>query len=147
MKYIVFLFMFLGVVNAQEHKAVFDCSSDDAYFILSRMNLIEKTMLMIENNGDTSKFAITLHGGCVAMVSKAYEDIVDDADVNYIKQARETLTRLSKRENLEIVVCAMSLDANAIDKDEVSPFIRISKNSFIDTISYQNRGYAMMTFK
>ena len=45
-----------------------------------------------------------------------------------------------------IIVCAISLHANAIDKTEVLPFIQISKNSFIDTIGLQNQGYALMTF-
>jgi hypothetical protein len=36
---------------------------------------------------------------------------------------------------------------NAIEEKEVLPFIQISKNSFIDMIGFQNKGYALMTFK
>ena len=147
MKYIVFLFIFLGTVQAQEYKAVFDCSSEDPRYILSRMNLVEKTMTMIESNGDKADFALTLHGGCVPMVSNAYGEIVDDQDMIYVKKAQETLMRLSKREGVKVVVCAMSLENNGIERDEVVPFVEISKNSFIDTIGFQNRGYAIMTFK
>jgi len=147
MRHIALLVIFFAMVQAQEYKAVFDCSSEDPRYILSRMNLVEKTMTMIESNGDKVNFALTLHGGCVPMVSKAYDEIVDDQDMIYVKKAQETLERLSKREGVKIVVCAMSLENNGIERDEVLLFVDISKNSFIDTIAYQNRGYAIMTFK
>jgi len=65
----------------------------------------------------------------------------------YVKRAQETITRLAKEKGVEIVACAMSLDANALEQKDVLPFIRISEDSFIDTIAYQNSGYAVMTFK
>lgn len=147
MKYMVVLLITLRLLHAQEYKAVFDCSSNDAQFIMSRMNLIDKTMQMIEKRSETAKFAITLHGGCVPMVSRTYSEVIDDSDVLFIRQAQEALIRLSKNKNIEIVACAMSLDSNAIEKSDVLPFVRISENSFIDTIRYQNHGYAIMTFK
>jgi len=147
MRYIVLLLMLLGVVQAKEYKVVFDCSSSDARFILSRMNLVEKTMMMIEKNGDQVNVVLTLHGGCVPMVSKEYSEVVADEDLIYVKKAQETITRLSKKENIEIVSCAMSLEGNGLEKEDVLSFVRISDNSFIDTIEYQNRGYAIMVFK
>ena len=147
MKYLVLALILLAAVQAREHKAVFDCSSGDQYYIASRMNLIETTMNIIKRNGDKVKFALTLHGECVPMVSKEYGEIVEDKDMAYVKKAQESLVRLSKKEGFEIVVCAMSLENNAISQDEVLPFIRISEDSFIDTIAYQNRDYAIMTFK
>ena len=147
MKHMVFLFIFLGVIHAQEYKTVFDCSSEDPRYILSRMNLIEITMMMVESSGDKADFALTLHGGCVPMISQEYSEVVDDQDIIYVKKAQETLIRLSKRKGFVVVACAMSLRNNALDEDDVLPFVHISKNSFIDTIAYQNRGYALMTFK
>lgn len=139
--------MFLGALQAQEYKAVFDCSSGDARFILSRMNLIELTAQMIEKRGDKTSFALTLHGGCVPMASKEFREVVWDEDAIYIQKAQETITRLSKRKDFEIVACAMSLENNGLEQEDVLPFVRISPNSFIDTIGYQNDGYALMTFK
>jgi len=147
MRYVLWSLIFLGVLQAQEYKSVFDCSASDARYISSRMSLIEKTMQMIEKEGDTPKFALTLHGDCVAMVSSVYTDIVDDTDLVYIKKAQDSISRLAKKKDMEIVVCAMSLAANGIEKEEVLPFVSISKNSFIDTIGYQNLGYAIMSFK
>jgi intracellular sulfur oxidation DsrE/DsrF family protein len=147
MKQIAILFMLVGIAQAQDYKAVFDCSSGDARFILGRMNLIEITMLMIEKRGDKAHFALTLHGGCVPMISKEYGEVVYDEDQPYIQKAQETITRLSKRKGFEIVACAMSLENNGLEQEDVLPFVRISPNSFIDTIGYQNDGYALMTFK
>lgn len=146
-KYIFLLIGLVSFMQAQEYKSVFDCSSNNARFVMTRMNLIERTMNMIEKDGDTANFVITLHGGCVPMVSDVYDEIVPDEDMLYIKKAQESVIRLSKNKKVKIIVCAMSLNANAIDQNEVLPFIKISKNSFIDTIGLQNKGYALMTFK
>lgn len=136
-----------AVLNAQEYKAVFDCSSDDARYIHSRISLVEKTLQLIEEQGGKATFAITVHGGCFPIVSRNYDEFVANEDILYIQKAQEAMKRLSEEKNVEIVACAMSLKANDVDTREVLPFIRLSKDSFIDTIGYQNKGYAVMTFK
>ena len=146
-RYFMIIIVTLGILQAEEYKAVFDCSSDNASYIKSRMWLVGKTLDMIEKKGDTAKFVITLHGGCVSMVSKLYDEIVDEADEADIKKAQEYLGELVKKKKVKVIACAMSLNANAIETKEVLPFVVISDNSFIDTIYYQNRGYALMTFK
>ena len=146
-RYFMIIIVTLGILQAEEYKAVFDCSSDNASYIKSRMWLVGKTLDMIEKKGDTGKFVITLHGGCVSMVSKLYDEIVDEADEADIKKAQEYLGELVKKKKVKVIACAMSLNANAIETKEVLPFVVISDNSFIDTIYYQNRGYALMTFK
>lgn len=146
----VFLFIFLffySALQAKEYKVIYDCSSSDAGYIKSRMWLVGKTMDMIEEQGDSTEVVLTLHGGCVPMISEDYDMIVADEDIENIHKAQEYLKSLSKRDNIKIIACSMSLSANAIDKKSVLPFVHISKNSFLDTIRYQNEGYAIMTFK
>ncbi|WP_294955426.1 DsrE family protein [Sulfurovum sp.] len=146
--FILLIFVLLiTALQAKEYKVIYDCSSNEARYIKSRMWLVKKTMNMMQENNDTSSVVLTLHGGCVSMVSKNYKMIVPDEDVQNIKKAQKYLIALSKRKNVEIIVCAMSLASNAIEKSEVLPFVQISKNSFLDTIKYQNEGYAIMTFK
>ena len=146
-RYFMAVIVLFGTLQAEEYKAVFDCSSSDASYIKSRMWLVGKTLDMIEKRGDKANFVLTLHGGCVPMVSKVYDEIVDENDEETIKQAQDSLIRLVKEKKVKIIVCAMSLAANAIEKKEVLPFVTISDNSFIDTIYYQNHGYALMSFK
>ncbi|MCF6206201.1 MAG: DsrE family protein [Sulfurovum sp.] len=145
-------YLILGLVaavtlQAETYKAVFDCSSDRADYIKSRMWLVGKTKEMFEKRGDRTDFVITLHGGCVPMVSREYKDIVDDEDVASIGVAQKLLTDLVKKQGVKVIACAMSLDVNGIEREEVLPFVTISPNSFVDTITLQNKGYALMTFK
>ena len=148
MKYIfISCLAFLTLLGAKEYKVVFDCSSSDAYYVKTRMGLIEKTINMIEEQGDKATVAITLHGSCVPMVSKTFEEIVDDNDLPDVQAAQDKLITLINDKRVSVVACAMSLEANAIEKKDVLPSIKISKDSFIDTIAYQNDGYAIMTFK
>ncbi len=145
---ILLMLLTLAIISeAKEYKVVFDCSSKDANYIKSRMWLVGKTIDMIEKRGDKATVAITLHGGCVQMVAQDYEMITPDEDIKNIEKAQNYLISLSKKENIKIIACAMSLSANAIEKSDVIPFIEVSPNSFIDTIGYQNSGYALMTFK
>ena len=137
----------ISSLYSKEYKALFDCSSSDAQYIKSRMWLIKKTKSMIEENGDKATFAITLHGSCVAMVSSFYETIIPDEDMKDIKKAQEYLKVLATEHNVAVKVCAMSLLSNAIDKEDVLKFVTIVPNSFIDTIGYQNDGYALMVFE
>ena len=146
-KFVLLVLTFISLIKADEYKAVFDCSAKDARFIMGRMILIERTIKMIEEGKESAKFALTLHGGCVAMVSKNYDEVVEDEDLEYIQKAQESITRLKEKNGVEVVVCAMSLNANTIDEADVLPFVKITPNSFIDTIRYQNRGYALMSFK
>jgi len=132
---------------AQEYKAVFDCASSDPKYILSRMALIEKTQTMIESRGDRAVFAITIHSGCIVAAAKDYDVIVPDEEVIYIRHAQEILARLAKEKKVEVVACAIALEGFGIDREDVVPFMRISENSYIDTIGYQNRGYALMPLK
>lgn len=147
MKHIFFILSIIVTLYAQEYKAVFNCNSKDMQYVASRMILVERTMDMIEKNGDTPKFAITIHGSCAPIVSKNYDEIVlDEKDLASIDSSQKQLIKLAKR-GVEIVVCAMSLNANTIDENDVIPSVKISPNSFIETISYQNNGYALMVFE
>ena len=140
-------FFIFTAVQAEEYKAVFDCSSSNASYIKSRMWLIGKTWDMIEQKGNNANFVLTLHGGCVSMVSTLYKEIVDDEDVADIEAAQKYLTNIATKKGVKVIVCAMSLNNNAIEKKELLPFVSVSDNSFIDTIYYQNHGYALMSFK
>ncbi len=146
-KFLIITIIAFNTLSAKEYKAVFDCSSSNANYIKTRMLLIGKTLDMIEKKGDKTEFVITLHGGCVPMVSSLYHEIVPDKDMPKIKKAQERIRYLAKEKGVKVIACAMSLNANAIEKKEILPFVTISDNSFIDTIHYQNMGYALMTFK
>lgn len=148
MKYIFIVLALVSLSQAKQYKSVFDCSSGNASYLVSRMFLVERTIDMIEKDGDSVKFAITIHGKCAPMVTQNIDEVFfDDLKIALFEKARTQLIRLIEKKNVEVVVCAMSLNANTIDKDDVIPKIKISKNSFIDTIAYQNDGYALMTFK
>lgn len=148
MKYIFIVGVLLAtLVSAKEYKVVFDCSSGNADYIKTRTWLVGKTIDMIKAQGDTPVVAMTLHGSCVAMVSKEFHEIVDMEDINDIQEAQKNLKELMSDKKVEVVACAMSLARAEIDHKDVLPSIKISKNSFIDTIRYQNDGYAVMTFK
>ncbi len=143
-----FLFLLLAVtIEAKEYKVVFDCSSGDMGYLKSRMWLIGKTVDMFKDEGDTLKTVLTMHGQCAKLASEDLEFYVDEQQKKKALQAQKYLLQLLKKDKAKVYVCAMSLDANEIEAESILPKIKISKNSFIQTIKYQNKGYALMTFK
>ena len=146
-KSILLVAVFMLPLQAKEYKALFDCSSGNANYIKSRMWLVGKTMDMIEEKGDTTAVVLTIHGKCLPMTSTAYDEVVDEKDMAATKEAQKYLIALSKRKNVKVFACSMALQANDIDEDDLLPFVEVSDNSFVETIKYQNEGYALMTFK
>ncbi len=148
MKFLLLILLTLtSVIQAKEYKAIFDCSSKNAGYVTSRMFLIERTMDMMVEDGNSVDFILTIHGGCAPIVSVNFDEVIEDDDVELIAKAQKQLKRLATKKNVKVIVCAMSLNANTIETEDVLPFVKISKNSFIETIRYQNDGYALMTFK
>lgn len=148
MKYIFLVFLTLSTLYAKEYKAIFDCSSKNYSYVMSRMFLIERTMDMMSEDGSKVDFVLTIHGGCAPIVSVNYDEIIENEnDLESIKKAQIQLKKLATKKDVKVIVCAMSLNANTIETEDVLPFVNISKNSFIETIGYQNDGYALMTFK
>ncbi len=140
------IFTLYATAQAQELKAIFDCSSKDASYIDSRMMLIEKTMDMIKEDKDKVNFVLTIHGECIKAASKNYADMIEIEDVAHINNAQKTMERISKK-GVKIIACAIALSHYKIDQKDVLPFMKISKNSYIDLIKYQNQGYALMPLK
>ena len=99
MKYVIFIWlMSLIDLQAKEYKAVFDCSSANASYIVSRLFLVERTMDMIEKEGDSVKFALTIHGKCATIVSKHIDEVVFDEDkVALLEKARKQMIKLIKK--------------------------------------------------
>ena len=143
-----FLFLsFVVLLQAKEYKVVFDCSSGDIGYLKSRMWLIGKTVDMFKQEGDTLKAVLTMHGQCAKLASEDIEVYVEEKEKRKALQAQEYLQELVESGKVKAYVCAMSMDANGIDAESILPHITISKNSYIQTIKYQNDGYAIMTFK
>jgi intracellular sulfur oxidation DsrE/DsrF family protein len=102
---------------------------------------------MIKEQGDTVKAALTIHGGSTPLVTKSIEEHVAKEDVIHLKKAQEFIAKLANNKEVEITACQISLNRHQIEKKEVVDYVKISPNSFIETIAYQNDGYALMTLK
>ena len=144
----IFLFFtLLLTLQAKEYKVVFDCSSGDMGYIKSRMWLIGKTVDMFKQDGDTLKAVLTMHGTCAKIASEDVEIYVEEKQKQKALAAQKYLKSLLRSGKVKTYVCAMSLEANGIDAESILPKIEISQNSYIETIKYQNEGFAIMTFK
>ena len=134
-------------LKATEYKAVFDCSSKNFNYLQSRIALIEKTASMMKEGGGAMDFVLLIHSGCTPISAIIPENLVKESEVGFITNIQSKLEQLHKNHKVKIVLCELAMKHADMEKDEVLPFISFSPNSFIDAISLQNRGYALMTFK
>lgn len=146
-KELFFIFVLTLTLNAQDHKAVFDCSSKNFDYLQSRIALIEKTASMIKANKERIDFVLLIHSGCTPIAAVIPENLVKPSQVGFITNIQSKLEDLHLRHKVKIVLCELAMKNSDIEKDEVLSFIEFSPNSFMDAISLQNRGYALMTFK
>jgi len=142
---LMFLFLSLSVAKPIEpiNKAVFDCSAEDMHYIYSRMKLIERTAQDFNSSKEPYQFVLTVHSHCTPIVSKESLEYVEDKEVKLLKNIQKQLIKLMEIYKVDIRVCKIALKAHFIEPKTLLPNIKITKNSFLDVIRLQNRGYAL----
>jgi intracellular sulfur oxidation DsrE/DsrF family protein len=147
MKKFVMIFMLIaGVLYAEPYKAVLDCTSSDARYMLSRMMLMNKTAQMVKEAGEKPEFILVFRGGATPMMAKRPDDYIDDKDLPVMKNFRKELKKLVEMHHAKVLGCEIAMEKFDLKKEEVLPFIETTPNSFLDLISLQNRGYALIGF-
>ena len=147
MKLLSVIFILMTWVFSQEYKAVFDCSSNNFNFLQSRIALIEKTASMIQKKGDTANFVLLIHSGCTPIAAMIADSMVKPKEAEYVSNIQSKLQLLHNKYKVDIRLCELAMNNAEMEKDEVLDFITFTPNSFIDAISLQNKGFAMMSFK
>ena len=88
------------------------------------------------------KFAIVFHGPAV-------DGILDDehyrAKYGIANPNLAVLERMKKR-GVQLFVCGQHIAAEHVDPKSLSPLVTIASDAYLVLITYQNRGYALMSF-
>ena len=89
-----------------------------------------------------AKLAVVFHGA-------ALDGILNDAAFRAkFGTANPNLKVLSalKKQGVELFVCGQNLASDHIDPKTLSPDVTVASDAFLVLITYQNKGYALMSF-
>lgn len=141
------LFLAFSTTYAEDaittNKAVFDCSAKDLSYIHSRLQLIERTYLDFASLNQKSDFVLTIHSHCTPIVSENALFFYTQKEVDIVDNIHKQLKKLTLAYHVEIRVCEIALKHFGIEKDDLIKGVQTTKNSFMDVIQLQNKGYAL----
>ena len=147
MKKIVLMFILVAAsLLAEPYKAVIDCTSADARYMLTRMMLVEQTAKMIKAEGEKAEFVLILRGGATPFIAKEFVPYTDEKDLVIVQQLQGVLKTLSETYKAKIYGCEIAMEKFDLDKKGLLPFVKTTPNSFMDLIRLQNRGYGLLSF-
>ena len=141
----ILLFVF-SLSFAGEYRAVFDCSSSNARFVLNRLFLIQKTAEDFKEDNLKYKFEITMHGGCVLFLKKKNYDFSPKERL-IVQDIKNQLEILKELYGIKIKACNIALTRYNLSKNDIVDFVDIVKNSWKEIIILQNNGYALVPFE
>lgn len=143
---IVLLLTMLNADKSVNAKAVFDCTSGDMRYVAGRIKLIGATAGDIAKLGQTPKFVLTVHSGCVPLMVSHPEDYMEEGGAELVSKAQLMLQDAMGKYDIEVRVCEIAMEAWGIGREELLTWAKTTPNSFVDTIALQNEGYALMLF-
>jgi len=131
----------------ETYKAVFDAtrSADKPTQILPALNMAGSELNLIAGSSvplANAKFVVVFHGGGIDGI------LQDSAYRAKFGVANPNLAVLSemRRHGVELYVCGQNLAAEGIDPKTISPEVRVASDALIVLMTYQMRGYALMSF-
>jgi intracellular sulfur oxidation DsrE/DsrF family protein len=145
-KIVLMLALVAASLLAEPYKAVIDCTSADARYMLTRMMLIEQTAKMIKAEGEIPEFVVIMRGGATPFIAKDPAPYTDDKDLVIVQKLQGVLKTLFETYRADIYGCEIAMEKFDVKKKELLPFVKTTPNSFMDIIRLQNRGYGLLSF-
>jgi intracellular sulfur oxidation DsrE/DsrF family protein len=143
---LILMLLFSFSFSQEVYKAVFDCSSSDARFVLSRLFLIQKTAENFKEDNLNYKFEITMHGGCVLFLKKKLSEFPQKKRLT-IQDIQHQIEILKELYGVKIKACNIALSRFNLKREDIVDFVDIVKNSWQEIIILQNKGYALVPFE
>ena len=133
--------------KSQTYKAVFDATRapDKPTQLVPALNMAGSELNALGVSGvplTQAKFAIVFHGDAVDGL------LNDDAYRSKFGASNPNLPVLAKLKTagVELYVCGQYLASAGFDKTTLSPDVAIASDALLVLITYQSRGYALMSF-
>lgn len=132
-----------GALNyPQDVKVVFDVNVGEAPLLLLRLNLIEKTLRQIREEGKNYLAVIAFRGGATDYITKGDKYV----PANLLEIKRKIRVQLNKLALMGAVLqqCAIAAELRDVSLGDILDEVSVVKNGYISIIGFQNQGYAFV---
>jgi intracellular sulfur oxidation DsrE/DsrF family protein len=120
----------------------FDVSLKDDELLVFRMDLLDRTIKMLEESGLEVSAVIGIRGHASRFITKD-DNYVLDEQIDNKKKIQEWVKRLSEQ-GVVIEQCAIAADMLEISTDDFLPQVTIVGNGYISLVGYQAQGYSVV---
>lgn len=117
-------------------KAFFDVNLAETDRLLLYLKVIEMTQASLKQQQVSPELIVAFRGPAVKLVVK------NDSDVKFQRVA--TLIDRLRSEGVRFEACAVATELFGVDNASILPSITVVGNTFISSIGYQSRGYALI---
>jgi intracellular sulfur oxidation DsrE/DsrF family protein len=122
-------------------KVVYDITQGDPKRLLGRLNLIEQTAKMINDQGVKPEFVLAFRGPA-SFYASTYRDRIAPKNHKLADDIKAKIGLMSKLDGVKFEQCSVATGFLKIDNSTIYPDIKVVGNSWISLAGYQNRGYA-----
>ncbi len=133
--------------NSRTYRAIFDATraADKPTELVPAINMAASELNALAVAGVSlrrAKFALVFHGA-------ALDGIRDDASYQAkfgVSNPNLKVLKTLRDRGVELFVCGQNLVSDKIDPKTLSPDVSVASDGLIVLMTYQNRGYALLSF-
>jgi len=128
-----------GVTKAYVY---FDISLKEDELLVFRMDLLDKTIKMMEESGLEVTTVIGFRGGASRFITKDDHYVLEE-EVENKKKIQDWIAHFSSQ-GITVEQCAIAAEINDIPPDDFLSEIKIVGNGYISLVGYQAQGYSIV---
>ena len=125
-------------------KVVWDINTNSPKRLALYLNIINETYDELIKQGVAPDMVVTFRGESVAIISSDHEAITLSS-MPEILQAAEIINELMRKPNIRMEVCSIAARIFGVDTKHILHGVTPVGNTFISLMSYQKKGYAIIT--
>lgn len=128
-----------GVKNG---KGFFDVNNGDPEALPLYLAVIKETYTGLKTQGVKPDLIVAFRGKAVKLVSIARANL--DADQKDALKQSDALIKELAAMGVKFEVCAIATRLFGVENDSITPQVKLVGNTFISSIGYQSKGYAII---
>ncbi len=150
MKKFILLFLFIGILNAEDDvaKLVIDLTTSDvAKFEKNILKGIAIHKTHYENSLKELEVAVVIHGGAYRFFVKDLQKTIFKNDKELTKvysEFKKRIATMSDTYDVEFLMCKAAMKKNKLAEKDIVKFVKIIPTSTIGLIDKQNEGFAYL---
>lgn len=132
----------VALKGISQAKIYFDVTRKEAKIVQLRMDLVERTIVQLENEGIAVEAVIGFRGPASRYITAGNHYVLEEDSAAKAKIGEWVKSLLAR--GVVIEQCSIAADMQDISHNDFLPGITIVQNGYISLVGYQLRGFAVI---